>query len=79
MFIARNILVVDGRGKLADLEYARIIETEGHHSIRAVRQCVWHFPTIYLSYNLRKQLPSWRWRSLMVITISLRLRRQALA
>ena len=47
-----NILIVDGQGKLADLEYAQIISTGGHHSIRTVCQCVCNFLTTYLSYPI---------------------------
>jgi serine/threonine protein kinase len=45
-----NILIVDGKGKLSDLEYAQIRGTGGRHGVRTVRQPVCHFLITYLSY-----------------------------
>jgi len=64
---SRNILVVYGKGKLADLEYARIIKIEGLEQYVRVYGISQLFTYLYL----REQLPSWRWRSLMVIANSL--------
>lgn len=47
-----NILVVDGKGKLTDLEYAQIIGTGGHHCVRTVRLHVYRFLTAYPSYSI---------------------------
>jgi len=35
-----NILIVDGKAKLSDLEYAHIMGSGGHHNVRTVRQYV---------------------------------------
>lgn len=45
-----NILVVDGKGQLVDLEFAQTIGTGGRQGIRTVRQHARRFPTTYLSY-----------------------------
>ena len=45
-----NILIVDGKGKLSDLEYAQIRGTGGRHGVRTVRQHVCHFLITYLAY-----------------------------
>jgi len=68
-----NILIVNRKGKLADLEYAQIINTGGHHSVITVHQYVSHFPITHLS---RDQLPSWKWRLQAVITVSLLLKQR---
>ena len=46
------ILVLDGKGKLADLEYAQIISTGGHHGVRTACQHVCHLLT-YLNLFIR--------------------------
>jgi len=45
-----NILIVDGKGKLSDLEYAQIIGTGGRHGVRTVCHHFLHFLTAYSSY-----------------------------
>ncbi|KIM44115.1 hypothetical protein M413DRAFT_68089, partial [Hebeloma cylindrosporum] len=53
-----NILIVDGKGKLADLEYAKAMNTGGSEGVRTVRLNVFHRLTTYHFY--REPLPLWQ-------------------